>query len=85
MENRRYALYGLQLNAPLPGGSLPRVECKTVGQQGLADVVEPGVVALNEKWMLIFSLIGFLTCKVGHSRRGFQNTTSRPAWLQTAQ
>ena len=55
MENRRYALYGLQLNAPLPGGSLPRVECKTVGQQGLADVVEPGVVPLNEKWMFIFS------------------------------
>jgi hypothetical protein len=47
VENRRYALYGLQLNAPLPSGSLPRVECKTVGQQGLADVVEPGVVALQ--------------------------------------
>jgi hypothetical protein len=47
VEHRRYALYGLQLNAPLPSGSLPRVECKTVGQQGLTDVVEPGVVALQ--------------------------------------
>ena len=47
MENRGDALDRLELNSPLAGAALLRLEHEALCEQALADVVEPRVVTLK--------------------------------------